>query len=139
MPPFLAPDSARETVKRIRREPLYGLMFAHKVLARLEELIPRDQRVRIEDLEEAFLIATETRAIFSRAGVDIWKFFPRPQHRSLLGEVFISAVDGLALADIIEKVGARAGSKNERGELWFDAAKLNTADVYRFPFEALSA
>jgi len=114
----LTPSRAREIAEAIRADPEAAQAFADKTVERLAKIIPDDGVVRAERLEEAFLIAVETRKIFSAAKLDIWKFFEKPRARSLLGHVFISAVDGRSLREIIGDAQRQSGTSEFR----FDAA-----------------
>jgi len=114
----LTPSRTREIAEAIRADPHAAKMFAEKMLSRLTRVIPDEGIVCAGQLEEAFLIAVETRKIFSAAKLDIWKFFEKPRARSLLGHVFISAVDGRSLREIIGDAQRQSGTSEFR----FDAA-----------------
>jgi hypothetical protein len=122
----LTPVRIEQIAKDIRYRPV-AKDFAEKTVARLSSVIPLHGNVRGEQIEAAFLMATEVRKIFKTANLDIWEFFPRPPELSLLGYVFISAVNGLSLGHIIRELEARPGVKQGDGFL-FDATAFSKSE-----------
>jgi hypothetical protein len=119
--PRLTPTQVHRIAGTIHKDPALAHAFAHEVIDRLVKLIPDDGLVPAERLEEAFVMAVEVRRIFELSELNIWDFFQRPQARSLLGHVFISAVDGRSLSDIIREAQARGDTKQGDGRYLFDA------------------
>jgi hypothetical protein len=115
----LTPSRIRKLAEVIHNDHEMAREFAAVTVERLARLVPDSGMVQIERLEEAFVIALETRKIFDVAGLDLWSFFPREQPCSLLGHVFSCAVDGASLRDIVG--AARSGSRGPNDELLFDA------------------
>jgi hypothetical protein len=128
----LTPSRARKIAEAIRTDRQAAKGFTEKTLGRLAKLIPKEGNVSAEQVEEAFLIAVEVRKIFNAAELNIWDFFPtfpNPEERSLLGHVFISAVEGRPLRDIIGDIQRRTGSRKDAGEFLFKATAFKKSQV----------
>jgi hypothetical protein len=132
----MTPSRSRKIAAAISGDREKAREFADISVDRLAVLIPRIGTVRIEQLEEAFIMALEIRKVFDAANLSIWDFFPRPSPPSLLGHVFISAVEGVSLRDLVES--ARFCFVNQPAGVAFDAEKFSRREVKRPQPKALA-
>jgi hypothetical protein len=127
----LTPSRSRKIAEAIHSDRRAAESFTEKTLDRLAKLIPKEGNFPAEHLEEAFLIAVEVRKIFNAAELNIWDFFPtfpNLEERSLLGHVFISAVEGRPLREIIGDIQRREG-RMDAGEFLFNATAFKKSQV----------
>ena len=116
----LTPSRVRKIALLIRTDRAKARELANKTVSSLAGLIPDRGIVGVEKVEEAFLAAIEMRKIFAAAELQIWDFFPRPTARSLLGHIFISAVEGASLREIV----AEAARLSSDDGLSFDVERF---------------
>lgn len=127
----MTPSQVRNVAETISADPTVAKIFAQEIIDRLVKLIPRDGLVSAERLEDAFMIAVDVRKIFSLSKLDIWEFFPRYKEPSLLGYVFVSAVDGRSLSEVIQEAQAICGLKKDTDDFLFDATAFSGSYQHR--------
>lgn len=122
----LTPSRARKIAEAIRSDPEDARAFENATVEKLARLIPPAGEVRLDRVEQAFLIAVEAQKLFDAAACDIWAYFPKYPERSLLGEIFVRAVEGASLREIVESAASETGRDGEiylnAGELFLDEA-----------------
>jgi DNA-binding protein HU-beta len=126
----LTSERAREIGKVMTRDRGRAVEFIKGTISRLEEMLPSTRLVRADRIEDAFMVAAETKKIFNTAGLNVWDFVPKEPH-SLSEYVFLSALGGKALSEIIENgIKERLFFVNAHGELWSEGAKFTPSNPY---------